>query len=74
MVAPEDLDAATNDLLTGLLQRPSWGLSVTKQVLNRATAVDYSTGLELETWSQAMLMTAPDFSNFAESWTQRKRK
>lgn len=74
VVEPEDIDSATNEMVASLLQRPGWGLSATKQVLNRATSIDYSTALDLETWSQAMLMTAPDFSEFAERWTQRKRK
>jgi enoyl-CoA hydratase/carnithine racemase len=73
VVPDSDLDQAVADLATELLERAPWGLGVTKEMLNRGAAMDLSSGLEMEAWTQSLLMAAADFKEFHTSFLERRK-
>ncbi len=66
------LDAAVADLCARLIERAPWGLSMTKEMLNRAASMDYSTAIEMEAWTQSLLMTAADFREFHAAFGEKR--
>jgi enoyl-CoA hydratase/carnithine racemase len=46
---------------------------MTKEMLNRAASMDYSSAVEMEAWTQTLLMTASDFREFHAGFTQKRR-
>jgi enoyl-CoA hydratase/carnithine racemase len=64
-VVPDDeLDSAVAELAAHLLERAPWGLQMTKEMLNRAASTDYSGAIEMEAWTQTLLMRSDDFREF----------
>jgi 2-(1,2-epoxy-1,2-dihydrophenyl)acetyl-CoA isomerase len=64
-VAPDgSLDAVVSQTVAKLKEVAPWGLAMTKEMLNRSASLDYSTAIEMEAWTQTMLMTAGDFREF----------
>ncbi len=49
-----------------------WGIAMTKEMLNRAAAMDYSSAIEMEAWTQTLLMTARDFAEFHAGFTEKR--
>ncbi len=73
-VVPEaELDAAVAGCVERLLGVAPWGLAMTKEMLNRAAAMDYSSAIEMEAWTQTLMMTAADFREFHAGFTGRRR-
>ncbi|MBV9281695.1 MAG: enoyl-CoA hydratase family protein [Chloroflexi bacterium] len=72
VVAPEELDREVEDLARRLMERAPWGLAMTKEMLNRAAAMDYSAAIEMEAWTQTLLMTGKDFGEFHASFTAKR--
>jgi enoyl-CoA hydratase/carnithine racemase len=73
-VVPDDqLDATVTDYVARLKELAPWGLAMTKEMVNRAASTDYSSAIELEAFTQTLLMTAEDFREFHAGFT-RKRK
>lgn len=69
-VVPDgDLDRAVRDYADRLLGVGPWGAAMTKEMLNRAAAMDYSSAIEMEAWTQTLLMTAQDFREFHAAFT-----
>lgn len=72
-VAEEDqLDDAVLDLLGRLKSRAPWGLAMTKEMLNRASSMDYSSAIEMEAWTQTLLMTSEDFREFYHGFSEER--
>jgi enoyl-CoA hydratase/carnithine racemase len=72
VVAPEALDREVEDLARRLMERAPWGLAMTKEMLNRAAAMDYSSAIEMEAWTQTLLMTGKDFGEFHASFRAKR--
>jgi enoyl-CoA hydratase/carnithine racemase len=72
VVADADLDTAVASLVDRLAARAPWGVAMTKEMLNRAAAMDYSSAIEMEAWTQTLLMTAADFREFHAAFTGRR--
>ena len=53
--------------------RPPWGLAMTKEMLNRAASMDYGSAIEMEAWTQTLLMTAADFREFHAGFTGKRK-
>ena len=64
VVAGDELDSAVAAYAAELKGLAPWGLAMTKEMLNRSASADYSTGIELEAFTQTLLMTAEDFKEF----------
>ncbi|MGI8968028.1 MAG: enoyl-CoA hydratase family protein [Chloroflexota bacterium] len=64
VVAAESLDGAVTSLVTRLRERAPWGLAMTKEMLNRAATMDYASAIQMEAWTQTLLMTGSDFREF----------
>ena len=73
VVADAELDAAVAEYVTGLKELAPWGLAMTKEMLNRAASTDYSTAIEMEAWTQTLLMRAEDFREFHAGFTGKRR-
>jgi enoyl-CoA hydratase/carnithine racemase len=69
VVDDAELHTATDDLVNRLLTRAPWGVAMTKEMLNRSAAMDYSSAIQMETWTQTMLMLGQDFREFHRSFT-----
>jgi hypothetical protein len=73
-VVPDgDLDAAVEDYVRRFQEVAPWGLAMTKEMLNRAASMDYSSAVEMEAWTQTLLMTAGDFREFHAGFTGKRR-
>jgi enoyl-CoA hydratase/carnithine racemase len=73
-VVPDDeLDAAVADRCARLMDAAPWGVAMTKEMLNRAATMDYSSAVEMEAWTQSLLMTAKDFQEFHAGFTGRRK-
>lgn len=73
-VAPDDaLDDRVSEWTARLLAVAPWGLSMTKEMLNRAASMDYSAAVEMEAWTQSLLMTGSDFREFHASFVGKRK-
>jgi enoyl-CoA hydratase/carnithine racemase len=73
-VVPDDqLDAAVASYVDRLREAAPWGVAMTKEMLNRAAAMDYSTAVEMEAWTQTLMMTARDFREFHAGFTGKRK-
>ena len=73
-VVPDDrLDAAVDDYVARLKNLAPWGLAMTKEMLNRAASIDYGSAIEMEAWTQTLLMTAEDFREFHAGFTGKRK-
>jgi len=50
-----------------------WGLAMTKQMLNHAASSDYSSAIEMEAFTQTLLMTAEDFREFHAGFAGKRK-
>jgi len=73
-VVPDDqLDIAVTDAVTRLKELAPWGLAMTKEMLNRGASTDYSSAIEMEAFTQTLLMTAEDFREFHAGFTGKRK-
>ena len=73
-VVPDDqLDAAVADYIARLKDVAPWGVAMTKEMLNRAASMDYGSAIEMEAWTQTLLMTAADFREFHAGFTGKRK-
>jgi enoyl-CoA hydratase/carnithine racemase len=73
VIADDQLDAAVTDYTTRLKELAPWGLAVTKEMVNRAASMDYSSAIEMEAFTQTLLMTAEDFREFHAGFTGKRK-
>ncbi len=73
VVDDDQLDSAVAEYVSKLTDLAPWGLAMTKQMLNRAASSDYSTGIEMEAFTQSLLMTAEDFKEFHAGFTNKRK-
>ncbi len=73
-VVPDDrLDAAVDEYVAALKDLAPWGLAMTKEMLNRAASSDYSSAIEMEAFTQTLLMTAEDFREFHAGFSGKRK-
>ena len=73
VVANSSLDDGVTALASQLMERAPWGLAMTKEILNRSQSMDYSSAIEMEAWTQTLLMTAEDFREFHAGFVGRRK-
>jgi enoyl-CoA hydratase/carnithine racemase len=73
VVADDQLDAAVAGYVTRLKELAPWGLAMTKEMMNRAASTDYSSAIEMEAFTQTLLMTAQDFREFYAGFTGKRK-
>ena len=73
VVPDADLDAAVADYVSRFKELAPWGLAMTKEMLNRAASTDYSSAIEMEAWTQTLLMKAEDFREFHAGFTGKRK-
>jgi enoyl-CoA hydratase/carnithine racemase len=73
VVADGQLDSAVADYVNRLKELAPWGLAMTKEMLNRAASTDYSSAIEMEAFTQTLLMTAEDFREFHAGFTGNRK-
>jgi len=73
VVADDQLDAAVTDYVARLKELAPWGLAMTKEMVNRAASTDYSSAIEMEAFTQTLLMTAQDFREFHAGFTGKRK-
>jgi enoyl-CoA hydratase/carnithine racemase len=72
-VVPDgELDAAVDEYVARFKELAPWGLAMTKEMLNRAATTDYSSAIEMEAWTQTLLMRAEDFREFHAGFTGKR--
>lgn len=75
VVADDGLDEAVTEYVGRIKELAPWGLAMTKEMLNRGASLDYSSAIEMEAFTQTLLMTGEDFREFHAGFTgQRKPK
>jgi enoyl-CoA hydratase/carnithine racemase len=73
VVPDAELGGAVTDYVSRLKELAPWGLAMTKEMLNRAASIDYSSAIEMEAWTQTLLMTAEDFREFHAGFTGKRK-
>ena len=73
VVADAQLDATVTEYVTRLMELAPWGLAMTKEMVNRAASADYSSAIEMEAFTQTLLMTAEDFREFHAGFTGKRK-
>ena len=73
VVPDAELDAAVAGYVARFKELAPWGLAMTKEMLNRAASTDYSSAIEMEAWTQTLLMTAEDFREFQAGFTGKRK-
>jgi enoyl-CoA hydratase/carnithine racemase len=73
VVADDELDAAVTDYVTRLKELAPWGLAMTKEMVNRAASTDYSSAIEMEAFTQTLMMTAEDFREFHAGFSGKRK-
>ncbi|TMC54305.1 MAG: enoyl-CoA hydratase [Chloroflexi bacterium] len=73
VVADDQLDSAVAEQVSRLKELAPWGLAMTKEMLNRAASTDYSSAIEMEAFTQSLLMTAEDFREFYAGFTGKRK-
>jgi enoyl-CoA hydratase/carnithine racemase len=73
-VVPDgELDATVKDYVERLKAVAPWGAAMTKEMLNRAASMDYSAAIEMEAWTQTLLMRGADFQEFHAGFTGKRK-
>jgi enoyl-CoA hydratase/carnithine racemase len=73
-VVPDDqLDSAVAEYAKRLLELAPWGIAMTKEMLNRAASSDYSSAIQMEAFTQSLLMTADDFREFHAGFVGKRK-
>ena len=73
VAADDQLDAAVAEQVSRLKELAPWGLAMTKEMLNRAASTDYSSAIEIEAFTQTMMMTSEDFREFHAGFTGKRK-
>jgi enoyl-CoA hydratase/carnithine racemase len=73
LVADGELDSAVSEYVDKLKELAPWGLAMTKEMLNRGASSDYSSAIEMEAFTQSLLMTAGDFKEFHAGFTGKRK-
>jgi enoyl-CoA hydratase/carnithine racemase len=73
VVRDDQLDTAVAEYAERLRELAPWGLATTKEMLNRAASMDYSSAIEMEAWTQTLLMTAADFREFHAGFIGKRK-
>ena len=73
VVDDTQLDAAVAEYVAQLKGLAPWGLAMTKEMINRSASSDYSTAIEMEAFTQSLLMTADDFREFHAGFTGKRK-
>ena len=68
----DDLKTATDEVAERLASGPAWAQGATKSLLTRELDMGLSASIELEAWTQALLMTSADHREFYRAF-QGKR-
>jgi enoyl-CoA hydratase/carnithine racemase len=73
-VVPDDqLDATVAEYVARFKELAPWGLAMTKEMVNHAASTDYSSAIDLEAFTQTLLMTAEDFREFHAGFTGKRK-
>jgi enoyl-CoA hydratase/carnithine racemase len=73
LAADGELDSAVAEYVDKLKELAPWGLAMTKEMLNRGASSDYSSAIEMEAFTQSLLMTAGDFKEFHAGFTGKRK-
>ena len=69
-VVPDgELGEAVGQLTAALLERGRWGLAMTKEMLIRGASTDFTSAVEMEAWTQSLLMSGEDFRAYHAGFT-----
>ena len=72
VVKDEKLGSETEALATRLAEGPSLAYGTTKVLLSRELDMDLGSAIELEAYTQALLMTTEDHAEFYEAFTGKR--
>ena len=72
VVPLEQLGQATRELAEKLAKGPSFGIAMTKEMLNREAHMDILTALEAESQAQTLCMIHPDFREAYDAFVQKR--
>jgi enoyl-CoA hydratase/carnithine racemase len=72
VVAQTEIDSAVADYAQAFTRLTPWGLAMTKEMLNRAASMDYSSAIEMEAWTQTLMMTTADFNEFRNAFSEKR--
>jgi enoyl-CoA hydratase/carnithine racemase len=73
VVPDSQLEATVEEYVERLGAVAPWGAAMTKEMLNRAASMDYSTAIEMEAWTQTLLMRGQDFREFHDGFTGKRK-
>jgi enoyl-CoA hydratase/carnithine racemase len=72
VVADAELSASVGDLAKGLASGPALAYGATKVLIGRELDMDLGSAIELEAFTQALLMTTEDHAEFYRAFTGKR--
>jgi enoyl-CoA hydratase/carnithine racemase len=72
VVGDADLSGSANDLAKGLASGPALAYGATKVLIGRELDMDLGSAIELEAFTQALLMTTEDHAEFYRAFTGKR--
>ena len=72
VVADADLSASAGDLAKGISSGPALAYGATKVLIGRELDMDLGSAIELEAFTQALLMTTEDHAEFYQAFTGKR--
>jgi enoyl-CoA hydratase/carnithine racemase len=72
VVTLDRLDDEVGILAEQMLQRAPWGVAMTKEMLNRAASIDYAAAIDMDAWTQSLLMKGEDFRAFYDAFVEKR--
>jgi len=72
VVPDAELSREVNGLARRLATGPAWAMGATKSLLTRELDMDLGSSVELEAWTQALLMTGADHREFYRAFVEKR--
>jgi enoyl-CoA hydratase/carnithine racemase len=72
VVADDELIAVASDIARKLAAGPAWAIGATKALITRELDMDLGSAIELEAWSQALLMRSADHAEFYQAFLEKR--
>ncbi len=73
VVPDAELETKTREIAARLAAGPSFGLAMTKRMLEQEAALEFPAAMQLEAWVQAECMAHPDYREAYDAWREKRK-
>lgn len=73
VVPDAELESKTREIAARLAAGPTFGLAMTKRMLEQEAAIGFPAAMQLEAWVQAECMAHPDYREAYDAWREKRK-